>query len=108
MIHFGVLGERFESPTQQPIAFGISKTGQAIIDYHSAKLSFSVNGKKYSIDTMNGERSANKTVLYTPVQKTTGTNEYGVEIVVTNASQNTKEWHFGDRCIRDDIRSDEI
>ena len=98
LLHFGILGERVESPTQQPIAFGISKTGQAIIDNHSAKLSFTVNEKKYSIDRMNSEKSAYKTVLYTPIQKMTGTNKYGVEIVVTNASQNTKEWYFGDRC----------
>ena len=35
IINYGILGEKVESPTQQPVAFGISKTGQAIADYYS-------------------------------------------------------------------------
>ena len=96
IINYGILGENFESPTQQPVAFGISKTGHAIADYYSTELSFTVNGQTYSIDLINSERTESKTVLFTPAKKTTGTNEYGVEIVVTNASQNTKDLHFGD------------
>lgn len=97
IINYGILGEKVESPTQQPVAFGISKTGEAIADYYSTKLAFKVNGQTYSIDRMNSERTSNTTGFYTPTQKTTGTNEWGVELVVTNASQDTKEMHFGDR-----------
>lgn len=96
IINYGVLGEGTESPTQQPVAFGISKNGKAIADYYTTNLSFSVNGERFSIDRINGDRSTNKTVLYTAGRNTTGTNEWGTEIVVTNSSQNMKELHFGD------------
>ena len=97
IIHFGILGEKVESPTQKPVAFGISKTGQAIADYFSANLVFTVNGKKYPIHYINHTRGENKTVLYTPEQIVTGRNEYVTEIVVViNGSQNTNVLHFGD------------
>ena len=38
ILNYGILGEKFESPTQQPVAFGISKTGQRYVDYYSTKL----------------------------------------------------------------------
>ncbi|RHW40191.1 hypothetical protein D1B33_03685 [Lysinibacillus yapensis] len=97
IINYGILGEGTESPTQNPIAFGISKTGNAIIDSYITDLNFTVNGKEYNIDLINNERSANKTVLYTPDQKTTKTNQWGTEIVVSSATQNTEDLHFGDQ-----------
>lgn len=97
IINYGILGDTAESPTQKPVAFGISKTGKAIADYYSTNLSFKVNGKVYPIDSVNSERTSNKTVLYTPDRKTTGTNNWGVEFVVTNSTQDTRELHFGDR-----------
>lgn len=96
IINYGILGENTESPTQNPVAFGISKTGQAIADYYSANLTFTINGKKYKIDRINNTRDANKTVLYTPAKYSTGTNEWGMEIVVTGASQRMDKIHFGD------------
>lgn len=97
IINYGILGDTFESPTQKPVAFGLSKTGKAIADYYSTNLSFEVNGKSYPIDLINSERKTDKTVLYTPDKKTTGSNNWGVEIVVSNASQDMKVLHFGDR-----------
>lgn len=97
IINYGILGDTVESPTQEPVAFGISKTGNAIADYYSPNLSFNINGKEYPIDLINTGRTTNKTALYTPDKNTTGTNNWGIEIVVTNATQDTKELHFGDR-----------
>ncbi len=97
IMNFGILGESFESPTQQPYAFGISKTGVAIVDRYSTNLSFTINGKNYPIDQMNNQRSTNRTIVYTPLKSTTGTNEWGTEIIVTNASKSTKNIRFGDR-----------
>lgn len=97
IINYGILGENVESPTQNPVAFGISKTGQAIADNYSANLTFTVNGNTYEIDRINNTRDANKTVLYTPAQHSTGTNEWGMEITVTGASQSMDKIHFGDR-----------
>ncbi|MGE7949230.1 S-layer homology domain-containing protein [Lysinibacillus sp. NPDC093688] len=97
IINYGILGDTYESPTQKPVAFGVSKSGKAIADYYSTNLSFQVNGKSYPIDLINTERTTDKTVLYTPDKKTTGSNNWGVEIVVSNASQDMKVLHFGDR-----------
>lgn len=97
IMNYGILGDGKESPTQHPIAFGISKSGKAIIDYYNADLSFTVNGKKYPIDLINSERTENKTVLYTPGKKSTGTNQWGIEIIANSASQDTSTLHFGDR-----------
>lgn len=97
IMNYGILGDGTESPTQNPIAFGISKSGKAMIDYYNAQLSFKVNGKEYPIDLINSDRGTNKTVLYTPGQKSTGTNQWGIEIVATAATQNTASLHFGDQ-----------
>ncbi|MEQ6356883.1 S-layer homology domain-containing protein [Lysinibacillus sp. M3] len=97
IINYGILGDTYESPTQKPVAFGVSKSGKAIADYYSTNLSFEVNGKSYPIDLINTERTTDKTVLYTPDKKTTGSNNWGIEIVVSNASQDMKVLHFGDR-----------
>lgn len=97
IINYGILGENFDSPTQQPVAFGISKSGKAIADYYKANLTFTVDGTKYTIDRINSEREKNKIVLYTADKAKTGTNEWGVEIIVKGSSQNTKTLHFGDQ-----------
>ncbi|KGR80129.1 S-layer homology domain-containing protein [Ureibacillus manganicus] len=97
IINYGILGENTESPTQNPVAFGVSKDGTAIADEFKTNLTFKVNGQEYKIDNINSERAQNKNVLYTPVSGTTGTNIYGAEIVVTSATQNTNELHFGDQ-----------
>lgn len=97
IVNFGVLGENFESPTQNPVAFGIGKDGKAIADYYNTSLTFKINGKTYNIDRIDHVRETDKTVLYTAAQKATGTNEWGSEIVVENSSKNTKELNFGDK-----------
>ncbi|KMY51865.1 S-layer homology domain-containing protein [Peribacillus loiseleuriae] len=97
IINYGILGDNFDSPTQKAVAFGITKSGKAIADYYQADLTFTVNGKSYNIDRINNTRLENTNVLYTSSKKTTGTNEWGTEIIVTNASKNTDVLHFGDR-----------
>lgn len=97
IVNYGILGEKFESPTQKPVAFGVTKNGTATADYYNTDLSFTVNGKKYSIDLINNERTADKNVLYTASERTTGTNEWGTELVISQSTSNTKELHFGDR-----------
>lgn len=65
IVNYGILGDTYDSPTQKPVAFGLSKSGKAIADYYSTNLSFQVNGKSYPIDLINSERGTNKNVLYT-------------------------------------------
>lgn len=96
--NYGILKGAPVGPTQNPVAFGISKSGQAIADYFNAKISFSANGgKPILIDRVNAQRQANKTVLYTASKKSTGTNEWGVEVVIKKASKSTKTLSFGDK-----------
>lgn len=96
IINYGILGENYESPTQQPVAFGITKTGRALADYYLTKNTFTINGESFPIHRINNTRGTNMNVLYTPQQAKTGTNQWGVEIVVINASKSLNELNFGD------------
>lgn len=96
IVNYGILGENTDSPTQQPVAFGMTKSGEAIADYYTTDLSFTVAGQKFTIDRINNDRAAGTTVLYTAEKATTNTNNWGLEIVVTGATQNTKTLSFGD------------
>lgn len=96
IVNYGVLGEKYDSPTQKPVAFGVDKNGKAIADYYATNLSFTVNGKTYPLNLIDSERTTDKNVLYTSAKKTTGTNQWGMEIVVKNSSKSTKEVSFGD------------
>ncbi|MFD1929327.1 S-layer homology domain-containing protein [Sporosarcina siberiensis] len=95
--NYGILGGNYESPTQSPVAFGISKSGKAIADYYSTQLTLSLSGSNPIIlEGVNRERAEGQTILYTSAVNTTKTNAWGVEIVVTNASKNTANLAFGD------------
>ena len=96
ILNFGVMGTTIESPTQKPVAFGIKKDGTAIADYYTTNFTYEINGQTYKIDAVNETRNADTTVVYTEKHKTTGTNEWGREIIVENASQSTKNLSFGD------------
>lgn len=96
IVNYGILGENSDSPTQEPVAFGVTKSGEAIADYYSTDLSFTVGGQKFAIDRINTERTTGKTVLYTASQASTNTNNWGIEIVVAGASKSTKSLSFGD------------
>ncbi|UZN00063.1 hypothetical protein OL548_09400 [Lysinibacillus sp. MHQ-1] len=48
IVNYGILGDTYDSPTQKPVAFGLSKSGKAIADYYTTNLSFQVNGKNIS------------------------------------------------------------
>lgn len=96
IVNYGILGKNTESPTQQPVAFGITALGQAIADYYTTDLAFTVAGQKYQIDRINNDRATGTTVLYTAEKASTSTNNWGLEIVVTGASKSTKSLSFGD------------
>lgn len=96
IVNYGILGDNTDSPTQQPVAFGMTKSGEAIADYYTTDLSFTVAGEKFTIDRVNNERAAGTSVLYTASQASTNTNNWGIEIVVTGASKSTKSISFGD------------
>lgn len=97
ILNYGILGENYESPTQKPVAFGISKSGKGIADYYSTKLTFTPSGStNINITGVNKGRTEGQTILYTSAVGSTRTNPWGVEVVVSNASKNTKNLAFGD------------
>lgn len=97
IINYGILGPNTNSPTQRPVAFGVSKDGKAMADYY-ASITYEVKGKKLPIDLINHTRSAGTTIVYTPGYKknVTETNEWGMEIVVENASKSAEWFKLGD------------
>lgn len=95
--NYGILGGNYDSPTQQPVAFGISKSGKALADYYKTQLTFTTAGSNgISLDGVNRQRAEGQTILYTSSVSTTNTNQWGVEVIVSNASKNTKSLAFGD------------
>ena len=89
LIHMGYFTHDLNNYVNQPIAFGVNRSGKAMIDTYTIALTYELNGQKYAITSMNKERNPNQLILYTDDYKydTTHTNNYGIEIVVeTNQS----------------------
>lgn len=91
-------GEVFEGDTSKtinrPIAFGITRSGNPLIDSYNLKLNYSVNGQVFPITSTNKVRYQNETILYTsyyPI-KTTGQNEWGTEVAVTVSGSSKLEF----------------
>lgn len=98
ILRYGILGTNYESPTQKPVAFGISKSGKAIADYYTTNLTVKpANGNAFTINGVNRNRGSEETILHTSAVSSTGTNEWGVEVVVHQASKDTKSIAFGDK-----------
>jgi exopolysaccharide biosynthesis protein len=99
IINMGVLKpDDVGSPLHMPVAFGITSSGNPLIDDYHANVNFVHNGVTLPLDNINTMRSANTAVLYTPSfsSTTTETNQWGAEIVVENASTDTSHFKFGD------------
>ena len=95
----GVISNGFNEYMSVPSAFGINAEGKGIIDTFDYDSTFSINGVKKSISSINKMRGAGEVILYTPTfsYESTRTNSYGMEIVVTNLSQPFDEGvTFGD------------
>ncbi|WP_171005657.1 S-layer homology domain-containing protein [Bacillus sp. E(2018)] len=98
IINYGVVTGDDTSPMNVAVGFGIGANGEPIIDYTRPSLAFHFAGKTLPIYSMNNIREAEKGILYNKNNKlaTTGTNQWGTEIVITNASKNPKQIGFGD------------
>jgi hypothetical protein len=80
----------------EPIAFGIDSQGKALIDSFNLGLTATHLGLTNTITSINRVRNNDQLLLYTPEQGlTTGTNQYGYEVIFTGASKN-KNLAFGD------------
>jgi exopolysaccharide biosynthesis protein len=95
VINRGALGQNTESPTQQAVAFGVTKDGLGLADYFTPQYVFHAGGESVVIDAVDATRGTGKAILYTNKNSTTGTNEWGVEIAVEAASTGIHDFSVG-------------
>ena len=96
IMNYGILGQNTESPTQQPVAFGIGKDGKAIIDYYRTSMTFTLNGQTFPIDFINSGNVSGKTILHTIDKQKTG-GWPGLELVFTESEVKSNDLHFGQK-----------
>ncbi|WP_240374359.1 S-layer homology domain-containing protein [Bacillus piscicola] len=98
IISYGRVSNGRHHYRSEPIVFGQRANGKASIGEYKANVSAKVNGKTVSINNINSDRLDNEAVLFTPsyINERTGTNQYGMEIVVERASGNPGSFSFGD------------
>ncbi|PID18982.1 Parasporal protein [Sporosarcina sp. P35] len=88
IVNGGVISSASSYYVSHPIAFGLTSNGLAEIDYFNLGIEVGVNGNVFQMTGINRERQADETIIFTPQynKNTTGSNEYGIELVVeTNA-----------------------
>jgi exopolysaccharide biosynthesis protein len=98
IINYGMETGNPNSPMNRQVAFGITASNKAILDYANPKLTFSYNNKTIPLYTMNATRYQGTGTLYTPshYSNSTEANQWGTEIIVTEPSKDTKKFSFGD------------
>ncbi|WP_458411831.1 S-layer homology domain-containing protein [Schinkia sp. CFF1] len=96
LINIGVSGLKGPtSPTNEPIAFGINRNGKAVIDRYKLEMIANLGGNAININKINGERGENAIHLYKSPKQSTGTNQYGTEIVITDVSPSASDLTIG-------------
>lgn len=91
LINSGIIASGSDQYVNQPIAFGIDKSGNPLIDSFNLGLSLTHNSSTYQITGINKVRNNDNLILYTPENEEgyTNTNPYGMEVIFTGASKNT-------------------
>lgn len=95
IINGGVISSSPDYYVSKPIAFGVMKDGRAEIDEFNFDVRINANGNDYKMTGLNRERQAGETIVFTPqhISKTTGSNEFGIEIVVDTKSPITSTYY---------------
>ncbi len=98
VVNYGTVSTDPNFYRSEPIAFGVKKDGKATVDRYSIQSNASFRGQSLPIDNINYIRDANQMLLYTPMNTNgrTGTNAYGVEVIVRGATKDMKNLSFGD------------
>ncbi len=87
LINIGMSGTKTaKSPTNEPIAFGINRNGKAVIDRYKLEMITTLGGQTLNLDKFNGTRGEKAVHLYQSPRQTTGTNEWGTEIVISDVT----------------------
>jgi hypothetical protein len=96
LVNAGGIPSGEDQYVNEPIAFGIDSQGKALVDTFNLELNATHAGVTTPLTSINRVRNNDQLLLYTPEQgTTTGTNQYGYEVVFTGASKN-RELAFGD------------
>lgn len=95
--NIGIMPSGGDQYVNKPVAFGVDSQGKALIDYFNKELTATYKGTSYELTSINKVRNDNELILYTPeyMNGYTNTNQYGMEVVFTNASK-SKDLAFGD------------
>ncbi|HHW36308.1 MAG TPA: hypothetical protein GXX18_03315 [Bacillales bacterium] len=87
LINIGIAGTKTsKSPTNEPIAFGINGNGKAVIDRYKIEMITTIGGQTLNLNNFNGTRGEKAIHLYQSPRQTTGTNEWGTEIVISEVT----------------------
>lgn len=96
LINVGIAGTKTsKSPTNEPIAFGIDRNGKAVIDRYKIEMITTLGGQTIPISKINGERGENAIHIYKSPKQTTGTNQWGTEIVISDVTPNPTDLYIG-------------
>lgn len=84
LVYAGYVNKGNNNLINEPIAFGMDKNGEGLIDRYNVRLTYTFNGKNQKISHTNRKRAKNNTILYTSdfYKDNTDTNEYGTEVVL--------------------------
>lgn len=96
IVNGGVVSSSDSFYVSHPIAFGVTSDGLSEIDYFNLGIEVGVNGNVFQMTGLNRERQAEETMIFTPqhTKNTTGSNEYGIELVVETSAPITST-HYG-------------
>jgi uncharacterized protein YigE (DUF2233 family) len=89
LVFAGAVSSNKNTYVNEPISFGIDANGKAMIDHYQLTLNYTYNGTTYNITGNNKPRKTNDLILYTYnfYQPTTGTNQYGTEVLLETTYQ---------------------
>ncbi len=95
IINGGVISNSREYYVSRPIAFGVMSDGRAEIDEFNFDIRINHHGNSYKMTGLNRERQGGETIIFTPqhLSSTTGSNEYGVEVVVDTGTPITSTYY---------------
>ena len=96
LINAGIVSSGRDQYVNEPIAFGVTSDGKALIDQYTLNLSLLYNNVASKITSINKVRTNDNLIVYTPEYgANTNSNQYGMEVVITGASKN-RNLSFGD------------
>lgn len=97
VMNTGIIATGSDQYVNKPVAFGINSQGKPQIESFNLSMSAVHNNRTVNITSMNKIRNYDDLILFTPEYTNgyTNTNQYGMEVVFSNASKN-RDLEFGD------------